>query len=188
LEHIWWIQKEWVAEKQQRLLLLRTVFICNLVVEENGVKLKLSITDTPGFGDQLNNESCWEPIIKYIKDQYSLYLRRELTPQRDARIPDSRVHAILYFIAPTGHALTPLDITVMKKVSKFANVIPVIAKSDSLMPDELVAFKRRIKTEIEFHGIKVYPQVDMDEDSFVPGSEAERANKQLFQGLKVFFS
>jgi septin 3/9/12 len=133
----------------------------------------------------LNNEACWEPIIKYIKDQYSLYLRRELTPQRDTRIPDTRVHAVLYFIAPTGHALTPLDIVVMKKISKIANVIPVIAKSDSLMPDELAAFKRRVKTEIEFHGIKVYPQVDMDEDSYIPGSEADRANKQAFQTLRV---
>lgn len=47
-------------------------------MEENGVKLKLSITDTPGYGDQVNNEACWEPIVKHIKDQYSMYLRKEL--------------------------------------------------------------------------------------------------------------
>lgn len=28
-----------------------------LVIEEKGVRLKLTITDTPGFGDQINNES-----------------------------------------------------------------------------------------------------------------------------------
>jgi len=27
------------------------------VIEEKGVRLKLTITDTPGFGDQINNES-----------------------------------------------------------------------------------------------------------------------------------
>lgn len=26
------------------------------VIEENGVKLKLTVTDTPGFGDQINND------------------------------------------------------------------------------------------------------------------------------------
>lgn len=27
-----------------------------IVVEENGVRLRLNIVDTPGFGDQVNNE------------------------------------------------------------------------------------------------------------------------------------
>lgn len=153
-------------------------------IEENGIRLKLSITDTPGFGDQVNNDDCWEPIIKYIKDQYSLYLRKELTPQREPRIPDTRIHVVLFFIAPTGHALSLLDITVMKKISKIANIVPVIAKSDSLTPDELRAFKRRIKAEIDFHGIKVYPNVDFEEEFSAPGSDAERANAQNFQILK----
>ena len=73
----------------------------------------------------------------------------------------------------------------MKKISKIANVIPVIAKSDSLMPDELVAFKERIKQEIEFHGIKIYPQDDIDENFFVPGSPEEKAYKDLQQKIKV---
>ena len=36
------------------------------VIVENGVKLKLNIIDTPGYGDQINNEGCWEPIIKHV--------------------------------------------------------------------------------------------------------------------------
>ncbi|KAI8902706.1 Septin-type guanine nucleotide-binding (G) domain-containing protein [Globomyces pollinis-pini] len=155
------------------------------LLEENGVRLKLSITDTPGYGDQVNNDACWEPIIKYIKDQYSLYLRKELTPQREQRISDTRIHVVVFFIAPTGHALTPLDITVMKKISKFANIVPVIAKSDSLTVEEKDAFKRRIKQEIEFHQIKTYPFVDTSEEYTVPGSDQDRANKQIFQALKA---
>ena len=91
---------------------------------------------------------------------------------------------MLYFIAPTGHALSPLDIIVLKKISKIANVIPVIAKSDSLMPDELAAFKQRIKQEIEFHGIKIYPQDDLEDNFFVPGSSEEKAYKEERQKLK----
>jgi septin 3/9/12 len=68
------------------------------------VKVKLTITDTPGYGDQVNNESCWEPIVRYIKEQHSAYLRKELTPTRDRVIPDTRVHAVLFFITPSGHA------------------------------------------------------------------------------------
>lgn len=31
-----------------------SVFLC-LVIEEKGVKMKLTVIDTPGFGDQINN-------------------------------------------------------------------------------------------------------------------------------------
>ncbi|KAJ3051040.1 cell division control protein [Rhizophlyctis rosea] len=152
------------------------------VIEENGVRLKLTITDTPGYGDQVNNENCWEPIIKYIKEQYSQYLRKELTPARERRIPDTRVHAILFFISPTGHALTPLDITVLKRLSEYANVIPVIAKSDSLTMEERQAFKRRIKDEIEFHGIRCYPYIDSVEDDVL--LEGERIDRGVVQAIR----
>ena len=29
------------------------------VIVENGVKLRLNIVDTPGYGDQVNNENWW---------------------------------------------------------------------------------------------------------------------------------
>lgn len=29
----------------------------SVVVEEKGVKMKLTVIDTPGFGDQINNEN-----------------------------------------------------------------------------------------------------------------------------------
>lgn len=30
-----------------------------VVIEEGGVKMKLTVIDTPGFGDQINNENWW---------------------------------------------------------------------------------------------------------------------------------
>lgn len=33
------------------------------VIEESGVRLKLTVTDTPGFGDHINNENCWIPNV-----------------------------------------------------------------------------------------------------------------------------
>jgi septin 3/9/12 len=145
------------------------------VIEENGVRLRLTITDTPGYGDQVNNDNCWDPIVKYVKEQYSSFLRKELTPARDKKIVDTRVHCILFFIAPTGHALSPLDILVMKKLSEICNLIPVIAKSDSLTPEERVAFKKRIKEEIEFHGINVYPLIDESAEVVGEGDRIEKA-------------
>nr|KAF6497667.1 hypothetical protein HJG63_017377 [Rousettus aegyptiacus] len=74
------------------------------VIEEGGVKMKLTVIDTPGFGDQINNENCWEPIEKYINEQYEKFLKEEVNIARKKRIPDTRVHCCLYFISPTGHS------------------------------------------------------------------------------------
>lgn len=144
------------------------------IIEENGVRLRLNIVDTPGYGDQVNNDRCWDPIVKYIKDQHSAYLRKELTAQRERYIQDTRIHCCLFFIQPSGHALKPIDIVVLKKLSDVVNVVPVIAKSDSLTLEERSAFKERIKEEFAFHNLKMYPY---DNDEF---DEEERAlNTQI---------
>ncbi|EKC98436.1 septin ring protein [Trichosporon asahii var. asahii CBS 8904] len=127
------------------------------VIVENGVRLKLNIIDTPGYGDLVNNDQCWDPIVKYIKDQHSAYLRKELTAMRERFIPDTRIHCCVFFINPTGHTLKPIDITVLKKLSEIVNVVPVIAKSDSLTLEERAAFKQRIMAELQHHQIRLYP-------------------------------
>ena len=68
-----------------------------------------------GFGDAVNNSECWNPVIKYVEDQFDQFLDAE---SKVERIPmrDSRVHVCLYFIAPTGHCLKPLDIEFMKRI------------------------------------------------------------------------
>jgi septin 3/9/12 len=133
------------------------------VIVENGVKLRLNIVDTPGYGDQVNNENCWDPIVKYIKDQHSAYLRKELTAMRDRYIQDTRIHCCLFFINPTGHSLRPIDVIVMKKLSEVVNVVPVIAKSDSLMLEEREMFKQKIRAELVYNNIRLYP-FDTDEN------------------------
>ncbi|PMB71707.1 Septin spn2 [Beauveria bassiana] len=144
------------------------------IIEENGVRLRLNIVDTPGYGDLVNNDRCWDPIVKYIKDQHSAYLRKELTAQRERYIQDTRIHCCLFFIQPSGHSLKPIDIVVLKKLSDVVNVVPVIAKADTLTTEERQAFKERIKEEFAFHNLKMYPY---DNDEF---DEEERAlNNQI---------
>ncbi|KAG6899805.1 hypothetical protein C0993_006628 [Termitomyces sp. T159_Od127] len=151
------------------------------VIVENGVKLRLNIVDTPGYGDQINNDNwcvesldsvifadsllySWDPIVKYIKDQHSAYLRKELTAMRDRYIQDTRIHCCLYFINPTGHGLRPIDVIVMKKLSEVVNVVPVIAKSDSLTHEEREKFKVKIREELQYDNIKLYPFDNLEED------------------------
>ncbi|XP_054634863.1 septin 9b isoform X1 [Dunckerocampus dactyliophorus] len=134
-------------------------------IEEKGVRMKLTVIDTPGFGDQINNENCWQPIMKFINDQYETYLQEEINIDRKKRIPDSRVHCCIYFIPPTGHCLRPLDVEFMKRLSKVVNIVPVIAKADTLTLEERDFFKQTIREELRANDIDVYPQKEFDEDT-----------------------
>ncbi|KAJ1742164.1 cell division control protein [Coemansia sp. RSA 989] len=133
-------------------------------LEENGVRVRLTIIDTPGYADQCNNEGCWVPVVKYIKDQHAAYLESELKPQRARIIEDSRVHACLYFLNPGSRGLRPLDVEVLRRLTEVTNVIPVIAKADSMTVEERTLFKRRVKEEMAFHRIAVYPYACEDDD------------------------
>ena len=44
-------------------------------IEERGVKLRLTVVDTPGFGDAIDNSDSFEQIIKYIDQQFENYLQ-----------------------------------------------------------------------------------------------------------------
>ena len=52
-------------------------------LEESGVKLKLTLCDTVGYGDQVNKEDSFKPIVDYIDAQYEAYLQEELKIKRN---------------------------------------------------------------------------------------------------------
>nr|XP_022345496.1 septin-2-like isoform X4 [Crassostrea virginica] len=132
-------------------------------IEERGVKLRLTVVDTPGFGDSLNSQDCFKPIIQYIDSQFERYLEDESGLNR-RHIVDNRVHCCFYFINPSGHGLRPLDISFMKAVHHKVNIVPVIAKSDTLTLQECQQLKRKVMTQIAENGINLYSLPDCDED------------------------
>ncbi|NXB70524.1 SEPT5 protein, partial [Donacobius atricapilla] len=113
-------------------------------IEEKGVKLKLTIVDTPGFGDAVNNTECWKPITDYIDQQFEQYFRDESGLNRK-NIQDNRVHCCLYFISPFGHGLRPVDVEFMKALHEKVNIVPLIAKADCLIPSEIRKLKERVR-------------------------------------------
>ena len=52
-------------------------------LEESGVKLKLTLCDTVGYGDQVNKEDSFKPIVDHIDAQYELFLQEELKIKRN---------------------------------------------------------------------------------------------------------
>nr|CAD7260568.1 unnamed protein product [Timema shepardi] len=78
----------------------------------------------------------------YIESKYEEYLNAESRVNRKTLV-DSRVHCCLYFIAPSGHGLKPLDVEFMQRLHD------------------------KILNEISQHKIKIYefPDTEDDEES-----------------------
>ncbi|XP_041128181.1 septin-11-like isoform X2 [Polyodon spathula] len=134
-------------------------------LQESSVQLKLTVVNTVGFGDQMNKEDSYQHVVNYIDAQFESYLQEELKIKRCLHnYHDTRVHACLYFIAPTGHSLKSLDLVTMKKLDSKVNIIPVIAKADTISKSELHKFKIKIMSELVSNGVQIY-QFPIDDEN-----------------------
>jgi len=149
-------------------------------IEESGVRLRLTVADTPGFGDFVNNDESWKPILENIESRFDSYLEQENRVNRQ-KVVDNRVHACLYFIQPTGHSLKQIDAEFMRRLHTKVNLIPVIAKADTLTDEEIISFKQRILSDIAHHQIRIFqaPQYE-NEDEETIGENEEIAAKIPF--------
>ncbi|TRY54729.1 hypothetical protein DNTS_031255 [Danionella cerebrum] len=126
-------------------------------LQESNVDLQLTIVDTVGFGDQVNKEESYKPIVDYIDAQFENFLEEELKIKRSLfSYQDTRIHICLYFITPTGHSLKSLDLVTMKKLDSKVNIIPIIAKADTVSKNELQKFKIKIMSELVSNGVQIY--------------------------------
>ncbi|KAH0509911.1 Septin-8 [Microtus ochrogaster] len=97
------------------------------------------------------------PIVDYIDAQFENYLQEELKIRRSLfDYHDTRIHVCLYFITPTGHSLKSLDLVTMKKLDSKVNIIPIIAKADTISKSELHKFKIKIMGELVSNGVQIY--------------------------------
>lgn len=145
----------------------------SIELKEDNVHITLTVCDTPGFGDNLDNESAFGIINQYLDDQYESMLDQEMRVKRNPQFTDDRVHVVLYFITPTGHGLKEIDIEFMKRIAPQANVIPVIGKADCLTASELKHFKKRVMEDIERHKIPVFNfpfEEEYDDDEVIAES------------------
>lgn len=125
--------------------------------------------DTVGYGDQINKGDSYNAVVDYIDSQFEAYLQEELKIKRTLHTyHDTRIHVCLYFICPTGHGfvlffspgsviwwlilsiervvvsayrMKSLDLVCMKQLDTKVNIIPIIAKADTISKSELQKFK-----------------------------------------------
>ena len=107
-------------------------------LEESGVKLKLTLCDTVGYGDQVNKEDSFKPIVDYIDAQYEFFLQEELKIKRNLNsYHDSRyVGHIMQKIGENGQKLLTLKLTKnLKRFISFTEYMLVCILSLQMVTD-----------------------------------------------------
>lgn len=123
-------------------------------ITEGGFSLALTLVDTVGIGDQLDNRDAWRPILTYINDQMDDYFHKDMDPLRRATVQDGRVHACLYFIAP--HRFKEVDIEFLKHLNERVSIVPVLAKADTMTSSEIQEFRDLVTEKLQSNGIQPY--------------------------------
>lgn len=95
----------------------------------------------------------YKSIVEFIDAQFEAYLQEELKIKRTLHsYHDTRIHACLYFIAPTGHSLKSLDLVTMKKLDSKVRFTWCIVSN---FPVHLIVFDLLgggiINSEFRFH-------------------------------------
>uniref|UniRef100_A0A915MBH6 Septin-type G domain-containing protein n=1 Tax=Meloidogyne javanica TaxID=6303 RepID=A0A915MBH6_MELJA len=143
---------------------LNTLFMAELLdrKHEESSKIKSTVSIEIKTFRLTENDVKLKVFFKYIDDRFADYLAEETKIDRSTRIEDKRVHLCIYFIPPTGHGLKQLDITFMQALQDRVNIVPVIAKADTLTPTELGDFKLQIMEDMRKNNISLYKPPDFD--------------------------
>ncbi|OMJ16247.1 Septin-like protein [Smittium culicis] len=125
-------------------------------MNEEGTNIFLTIVDTPGFGDGIDNESCFTQLQEYIESQFDEVLLEESRIRRNAKYRDNRVHVLLYFLTPTGHGLREMDIELIKRLGHLVNIILMIGRADTFTTSEISSFKSTVMKDVAAYELPIY--------------------------------
>lgn len=148
-------------------------------LDERGIRVQLGLLDVPELGQSLRKKDIHEHVIRHVHEQHLRWLHYEAGTKRDAaqRI-DSRIHIALYFLNPSNHRLSELDLALIRRLSELTSVILVISKADTLLRHELHRIKYNVRDQIRAEKIKLFRTPDQPEaEPFVclNGDEGQQA-------------
>lgn len=136
---------------------------------EKGSTFCVRPIDTPGYGNSLDASGRISEIEAYQMDLMNNF---------DGTAPiseDKRVHILFYFIAP--HRLKEIDIEFMRRLAPIVNIVPLIAKVDSMTKDEKKQFTQLIEDRLEKENIQVYMLSEKTEKKVYSIISSEQHNR-----------
>lgn len=133
--------------------------------------ITLSFIETSGLGESKDSSGALREALEFIEQQFDDVLAEESRIKRNPRFIDHRLHTLVYMIEPTGHGLRELDVEFMRMVGSRVNVIPVLAKADTLTRGEILLNKRLVREDIARYSIPIYQFTNLDEEEEEDGAD-----------------
>ncbi|CAG08574.1 unnamed protein product [Tetraodon nigroviridis] len=105
-------------------------------IEEKGVKLKLTIVDTPGFGDAVNNHECLRPVdVEFMKALHEKVNTIPLIAKADCLTP---------------HEVKKLKDRIREEIDKFGIKVYQLPECDSDEDEEFKQLDKELKESTPF--------------------------------------
>lgn len=144
-------------------------------VSEAGVSLRLKVTEVLGYGElSFSTQSPQEKIqriVKNVEDKHRQFFDGENYARRskNQQNKDQLYHAAIVFIQPQRNLnVSPIDISLLQALQTRVNVIPVIAKADTFIGEELCRIKSNLKRAFNDSKILLFPNItDVSDDDWV---------------------
>jgi len=148
-------------------------------VENDGFPIEFSVVDCPGYGDSVDSTEWIDSIVGDITRRFASHY--DSNHASGASVGnglqrDGMVHACLYFIA--AHRLKGADIEFMKRLQPYVNIVPVIAKSDTMTVGERDAFRRLILSELKAARVSMFELAPPPAVASPPSSARGAASKK----------
>lgn len=146
----------WWSEHEDSKVLRRRK--SSTAATETVLERNICFVDTPGYGSGTSFAECVEPVVRYVEQQMEKtagilkmgdgdllsLLSGAGTPQVDI---------VFYVIL---HRLKPVDVEYIRRLSPLTNVLPVIAKADSLTQQQIKALKVSVLSDLRAAGIRPF--------------------------------
>uniref|UniRef100_A0A8C2UW21 Septin-type G domain-containing protein n=1 Tax=Chinchilla lanigera TaxID=34839 RepID=A0A8C2UW21_CHILA len=130
------------AEKIERTVQIEA---STMEIAKQGVNLRLTVVDTPGYVDAINCRDCFKTIISYISEQFECYLHEDSVLNR-CHIIDNRVHC--------SNTLTLKECKILDEIEEHNIKICHLPDTESDGDEDFKEQTRLLKASIPFSVVK----------------------------------
>lgn len=143
----------WWSDIEETKVLRRRKSVGDTVLERN-----LCFVDTPGYSHGMSRMESIESVLKYVEAQFNKPFADTVGSQGDfvSLLSGSggvMVDVVFYMIAQD---LKDEDIIFLQRLAALTNIVPLIAKSDTLSPEETEALRRSIFEKLQHADIRPF--------------------------------
>eukprot|EP01040_Poterioochromonas_malhamensis_P010551 gene10551-11488_t len=164
----------------------KTVEISNVgefvLQAENNQACIVHVFDSVGYGDMLDNQLAAFKVKDYIVARHRdwLKVKGQETTDEERNQSDTRIHLVFYFFGP--HRYKEIDRVFLTELGDVVNIVPIIAKSDTMTVDERREYLKEIRTLLkelqETKGITVYDfEEEIDTEQLIPENDGDFKEK-----------